>query len=59
MRTKQKVKNGKHLRETPLQVRLTPEEKRLFAHAAEHRHLTISAWLRTVAVEAARTDLAR
>lgn len=60
MATKQKQRNGgKHLRETPLQVRLTPDEKRMFAQAAEHRHLTVSAWLRTVAVDAARADLAR
>jgi uncharacterized protein (DUF1778 family) len=59
MSTKRRVKNGRHLRGTPLQVRLTPKEKRLFAQAAEHRHLTVSAWLRSVAVAAALTDLAR
>jgi hypothetical protein len=43
------------LRETPLQIRLTAEEKRIFVEAAAREHLTISAWLRLAGLHAARS----
>jgi uncharacterized protein (DUF1778 family) len=39
-------------RETPLQIRLTAEEKKMFTEAAERDHLTISAWLRLAGLHA-------
>lgn len=44
------------LRETPLQIRLTAEEKRMFTEAANREHLTLSAWLRRAGVHAAQSD---
>lgn len=49
-------KKVKALRETPLQIRLTSDEKALFAEAAEKQHLSISAWLRLAALHAAKTQ---
>ena len=46
----------KGLRETPLQIRLTAEEKKMFTAAAEREHLTLSAWLRLAAVHAAQSQ---
>lgn len=43
----------KRLRETPLQIRLTDEEKQMFTAAAEREHLSLSSWIRQVAVHAA------
>jgi hypothetical protein len=37
---------------TPLQIRLTAEEKTMFAEAAEREHLTLSAWLRLAGLHA-------
>lgn len=49
-------KKEKALRETPLQIRLTAEEKRLFTEAAERQHLSISAWIRLAALHAAESQ---
>ena len=49
-------KKKKPLRETPLQIRLTEDEKRLFSDAAESRHLSLSAWLRLAGLHAAKTQ---
>ena len=43
------------LRETPFQLRLTEEEKRTFAAAAESQRLSVSAWLRSAGAGAARS----
>jgi hypothetical protein len=43
----------KPLRETPLQIRLTEEEKRVFTEAANRAHLSLSAWLRQAGWHAA------
>jgi uncharacterized protein (DUF1778 family) len=51
MATKPKPK-GKALRETPLQIRLTEEEKEMFTAAAERDHLSLSAWLRLAGLHA-------
>jgi uncharacterized protein (DUF1778 family) len=49
-------KKPKALRETPLQIRLTEDEKRLFSDAAESQHLSLSAWLRLAGLHAAKTQ---
>ena len=54
--TKATRKRAPVLRESPLQIRLTPEEKRIFVEAAEREHLSISAWLRLAGLHAARTN---
>jgi uncharacterized protein (DUF1778 family) len=46
----------KTLRETPLQIRLTAEEKQMFTEAAEREHLTLSAWIRLAALHAAKSN---
>ena len=46
----------KGLRVTPLQIRLTADEKRLFTEAAEREHLTLSAWIRVAALHAAQSE---
>jgi uncharacterized protein (DUF1778 family) len=56
MATKQPKKTAKPLRETPLQIRLTEEEKRMFTEAADRQHLSLSAWLRLAALHAAKTQ---
>jgi len=43
------------LRKTPLQIRLTAEEKVLFTQAADREHMTLSAWIRLAALHAAKT----
>jgi hypothetical protein len=48
-------KKDKELRETPLQIRLTAEEKRVFTEAADRDHLSLSAWLRRAGWHAAQT----
>lgn len=48
-------KKEKSLRETPLQIRLTEEEKRVFTEAAEREHTTISAWMRQAAWHATKS----
>ncbi len=53
---KAEPKKEKPLRETPLQIRLTEEEKRVFADAAERAHLSISAWLRQAGWHAAKSN---
>jgi len=53
MAKKPDEKTKKH-RGTPLQVRLTEEEKEIFVHAAERQHLTLSAWLRLAGLQFAR-----
>jgi uncharacterized protein (DUF1778 family) len=45
-------KKEKALRETPLQIRLTKEEKAMFLEAAEQDHLSLSAWLRLAGIHA-------
>ena len=49
-------KKAKVLRETPIQIRLTDEEKRMFTEAAERQHLSLSAWLRLAALHAAKSQ---
>ena len=39
-------------RETPLQIRLTAEEKKMFTEAADRDHLTVSSWLRLAGLHA-------
>jgi len=39
-------------RETPLQIRLTAEEKKMFTEAADRDHLSVSAWLRLAGLHA-------
>lgn len=51
-----KAKKPKPLRETPIQIRLTDEEKRTFEEAAEREHLTLSAWLRRAGLHAAESQ---
>jgi uncharacterized protein (DUF1778 family) len=46
-------KKEKAKRETPLQIRLTEEEKRVFAEAAGRAHETVSNWIRQAAWHAA------
>jgi uncharacterized protein (DUF1778 family) len=48
-------KEAAALRETLFQLRLTEEEKRTFATAAEMHRLSISAWLRSAGAGAARS----
>jgi uncharacterized protein (DUF1778 family) len=43
-------------RETPFQIRLTEDEKRIFEEAAEKQHLTVSAWLRLAGLHAAQSQ---
>ena len=45
-------KKEKARRETPLQIRLTEEEKTMFSEAAERDHLSLSAWLRLAGIHA-------
>jgi len=49
-------KKEKTLRETPLQIRLTAEEKAMFTEAADREHLSLSAWIRQAALHAARSQ---
>lgn len=49
-------KKVKALRETPLQIRLTSDEKTLFSEAADRQHLSLSAWLRLAGLHAAKTQ---
>ena len=49
-------KKTKALRETPIQIRLTDQEKRMFTEAAERQHLSLSAWLRLAALHAAKSQ---
>jgi len=49
-------KKVKALRETPIQIRLTDEEKRMFTEAADRQHLSLSAWLRLAALHAAKSQ---
>lgn len=49
-------KKTKALRETPIQIRLTDEEKRMFTEAADRQHLSLSAWLRLAALHAAKSQ---
>ena len=44
------------IRETPLHIRLTEEEKAMFTEAAERRHLTLSVWTRLAMLHAAKTE---
>jgi uncharacterized protein (DUF1778 family) len=46
----------KTLRETPLQIRLTEQEKQIFTDAAEKQHLSLSAWLRLAGLHAAKSQ---
>jgi uncharacterized protein (DUF1778 family) len=39
-----------------IQIRLTRQERRMFAGAARRKHLTVSAWMRLAAVEQARRE---
>lgn len=39
-----------------MQIRLTPDEKRLFTSAADQKHLTVSAWVRLAALDAAKRE---
>ena len=55
MVTKPKKKE-KAKRETPLQIRLTEDEKRLCEEAAESQHLSVSAWIRLAALHAAKSQ---
>ncbi len=55
MVTKQ-PKKEKSLRETPLQIRLTSDEKALFTEAADRQHLSLSAWIRLAALHAAKSQ---
>jgi uncharacterized protein (DUF1778 family) len=55
MATKQ-TKKTKALRETPLQIRLTEDEKALFTKAAESQHLSLSSWVRLAALRAAKSQ---
>ena len=41
-----------------IQLRVTPEQKRLLQQAAEREDATLSAWLRHVALQQARRDTA-
>ena len=50
---------GLDLRRTQLQLRLTDEERQAFSEAAERRALSLSAWLRSAAVRAARRGRSR
>lgn len=50
------AKKTKALRETPLQIRLTPEEKETFNQAAERQHMSLSAWIRLAAWHAAKSQ---
>ncbi len=45
-------KKASERRETPLQIRLTAEEKKMFTEAADRDHLSISAWLRLAGLHA-------
>jgi uncharacterized protein (DUF1778 family) len=45
-------KKEKARRETPMQIRLTAEEKTMFSEAAERDHLSLSAWLRLAGIHA-------
>jgi uncharacterized protein (DUF1778 family) len=45
-------KKEKARRETPLQIRLTEEEKAMFLEAAGRDHLSLSAWLRLAGIHA-------
>ena len=56
---KKKTPPESKLRETPFQIRLTAEEKRMFTAAADRQHLTLSAWLRLAALHAAKSDHVR
>lgn len=49
-------KKEKAKRETPLQIRLTEDEMRLFKDAAESQHLSVSAWIRLAALHAAKSQ---
>ena len=49
-------KKEKTLRETPLQIRLTAQEKVMFTEAADRQHLSLSAWIRLAALHAAKTQ---
>jgi uncharacterized protein (DUF1778 family) len=49
-------KKAKPLRETPLQIRLTSDEKELFTEAADRQHLSLSAWIRLAALHAAKSQ---
>lgn len=49
-------KKTKSLRETPLQIRLTSDEKALFIEAAERQHLSLSSWIRLAALHAAKSQ---
>jgi uncharacterized protein (DUF1778 family) len=48
-------KKTKSLRETPLQIRLTDQEKTTFAAAADREHMSLSAWVRKAAWHAAES----
>ena len=50
------AKKAKALRETPLQIRLTEEEKAKFTEAAEKEHMSLSAWIRLAAWHAAKSQ---
>jgi len=45
-------KKASDRRETPLQIRLTTEEKKMFTVAADRDHLSLSAWLRLAGLHA-------
>ena len=49
-------KKTKALRQTPLQIRLTEDEKKLFTEAAERQHLSLSSWIRLAALHAANSQ---
>jgi uncharacterized protein (DUF1778 family) len=49
-------KKAKALRETPLQIRLTSDEKALFTEAADRQHLSLSSWVRLAALHAAKSQ---
>ena len=49
-------KKTKTLRETPLQICLTSDEKVLFTEAADRQHLSLSAWIRLAALHAAKSQ---
>lgn len=48
-------KKAKAMREVPLQIRLTEEEKQVFTEAAERSHQSLSAWLRQAGWHAANS----
>lgn len=56
MVTKAPKKAPKAKRETPLQIRLTKDEKALFTEAADRQHLSLSAWIRLAALHAAKSQ---